>query len=320
MAVVPGGAEDPASRIEALVSKEERAIRAAFREAVAAIRDQFTLEELADLLAQGRVAEALASVEAAGAIIAGQSNAVFVEAAKQAQAFLNGALTTTIAFDQVNVRAVNIMQQNRLQFVQEFSAEQRRATRAAITEGTREGVNPREMARRFRGSIGLTERQEQAVSNYRRLLREGSSEANRRRLRDKRFDSTVRRAARGEIKLTEEQIDKMVGRYREKYLRYRSEVIARTEALRAVNQGTEEMYQQAFDSGELDPQEVTRKWITAQDERVRSSHSLLHGTTRKPNEPFETGLASLMHPGDPAAPPEETVQCRCALSTRLDSL
>jgi len=51
-----------------------------------------------------------------------------------------------------------------------------------------------------------------------------------------------------------------------------------------------------------------KKWLTAGDEAVRSSHSRINGEIKKINEKFSNGL---MHPGDPNGPASETVWCRC---------
>ena len=317
MAVKPGGARDPASRLERLVDRQDRIIRRAFLEAARTIRDKNTLKELEDLLQRGRIIDALAELDDAARRFSGSVNKAFIEAAEEAAEFLNTALTVTVSFDQVNQRAVEKMRLNQLRLVRGFTEEQRRATQDALLQALREGVGPRAMARRFRESIGLTQFQQGAVDNYRVLLQQNSSAALTRALRDRRFDATVLRAIRGEIELTEGQIDKMVGRYQERFLKFRSETIARTEALKSVHEGTREMYEQAFEEGILLPDEVKREWVTAGDERVRDTHMDLDGEVRGPNEPFETGFAQLMFPGDPAAPPEEIINCRCALATRL---
>jgi uncharacterized protein with gpF-like domain len=110
----------------------------------------------------------------------------------------------------------------------------------------------------------------------------------------------------------------MVGRYRERFVKFRAEVIGRTEALRSVHEGAEQAYLQAIDNGQIDPDEVVRVWNTARDERVRDSHSTMHLQERRPGEPFTTGNGvSLNYPADPGGPPGETIQCRCVLSTRF---
>ena len=49
-------------------------------------------------------------------------------------------------------------------------------------------------------------------------------------LRDHRFDATIRRAQREVVPLSQDRIEKMLGRYRERFIKYRAEVIARTES------------------------------------------------------------------------------------------
>lgn len=50
------------------------------------------------------------------------------------------------------------------------------------------------------------------------------------------------------------------------------------------------------------------KWVTSQDERVRSTHASVNGQIRTIGKRFSNGL---LRPGDPSAPPAQTVNCRC---------
>ncbi len=53
-------------------------------------------------------------------------------------------------------------------------------------------------------------------------------------------------------------------------------------------------------------------WITARDLRRRPSHVTMEGQCRPIGKPFVTGAGNrLMHPLDPAGPPEEVINCRC---------
>ena len=108
----------------------------------------------------------------------------------------------------------------------------------------------------------------------------------------------------------------MVDRYRQRWINYRAEVIARTEGLRAAHEGSEVMYEQAVGDGTLRSDQIMRTWITAKDERVRSAHARLNGQSRR----YGGMWGPLRYPGDPQAPPEQTVQCRCVLTTRLTNL
>jgi hypothetical protein len=310
---------DSVDRIEKLIATQSRSIRKAFLEFVKQIRNERTLGELADLLEQGRLEEAQATIRKAAEQVSAAHNAAFVKAGETAASVISKAVLVTVSFDQVNERAVDYMRQEKFRLIREIDGSQRRAIRQALVSGIQAGHNPVQQARNFRNAIGLTENQAQAVVSYRRALENLESDALRRALRDKRFDAQVAQAIRQEKKLTQAQINRMTDRYYERSVQHRSKVIARTEALRAVNSGNHEAYRQAIADGILDPAEVERTWNTAGDSRTRDTHRGMSGQTRMGvEEPFTSPEgATLRFPGDPLAPPAETIQCRCAVSTRL---
>ena len=85
----------------------------------------------------------------------------------------------------------------------------------------------------------------------------------------------------------------------------RSEMIARTEMLRAVNGGTMQGYTQAG---------VEKKeWLASLDGSTRDTHANLDGEQVRVSEPFTRGSVPMRYPGDPSAPPEEVINCRCTL-------
>lgn len=91
--------------------------------------------------------------------------------------------------------------------------------------------------------------------------------------------------------------------YAERLPAHRTEMIARTETMRASNAGAQ---QQFTEWG------VKRKeWVSTLDDRVRDSHAAVDGQQRDIEEPFEVGGESLSYPGDPAGSPENTINCRC---------
>ena len=55
------------------------------------------------------------------------------------------------------------------------------------------------------------------------------------------------------------------------------------------------------------------RWMTVHDNRVRPSHVEADGQVQDLGHPFRIGKALLAYPGDPAGPPEETINCRCIL-------
>jgi hypothetical protein len=96
----------------------------------------------------------------------------------------------------------------------------------------------------------------------------------------------------------------------------RASRIARTETTRALNAGI-------LLGGATLPFEMSKEWITAEDERVRGkpfSHTQLHGTIIPLSQSFNNG-EDIRFPGDPLASAENVINCRCVLSMlpNLDS-
>lgn len=309
---------DPASRVRDLMDASEGRINREFLRAVVRAQNLYSVDELEELIRNGNTDEFLKAIETFIAALAAAINNEYIAAVTSSVNYLvsQGA---NMALDITRFRLVQHMSAERLRLVQGLTFEQRSLYNRILQDGLSGGVNPRQTAIRLRSSLGLTQRQYEAVLNYERLLRSNSASALRRQLRDKRFDPTIRRAIRDNTPLTEDQIQRMVGRYRERYTRYRSEVIARTESLRAVNAANWEAYQQAIDQGVTSEDKLTRTWNTASDNRVRDSHGDMQGQERKPSEPFRSGNGNeLLYPGDPRAPITDTAQCRCAVATRME--
>lgn len=279
------------------------------------LRGRRSLAELAALIKDHRLDAILTTKELRqGAMILADSiNDVYGIAGEEVAKQISSMLDAELAFDLTNGRAAAVMADNSLRLVRELADEQRDTIRAALRTSIEQGMNPNEAARWVRGSIGLTEYQQGIVANYRQALVDGSAAALDYELRDRRSDAAVRRGD-----LSDKQIDSMVARYQDRFVDYRARVIARTESLRAVHQGTADMWKQATISGDVDADSVTRTWRTAHDGRVRSSHRAMDRQERGLGEAFETGDGvQLQYPGDPDAPPSESVQCRCVVVTRI---
>lgn len=326
---------DTRERIEAMIAAAGRRMQREFLEAVAEVAEGVSLAELEQLLSDARVDEILALQEAIAARMATRWVREYTEAAEETAAFIADRLEQYVDFDRTNARAIRTMRDNRARFVREFMDDQRETVTRAVVEGFRQirvdeqdgvavvrevAVNPRETARRFRDSVGLTAKQEQWVRNYRMQLETLDLGALDRRLRDRRFDGTVTRAIERSEPLSRQQVDRMVERYRERWVKYRAEVIARTEAIGAVQGGTQEMYRQAFENGTLDQQELERTWDTREDGRQRDAHDAMDGQVRGVDEAFVSGNGNLlMYPGDRSAPASEIIQCRCVALVRFKS-
>lgn len=264
-------------------------------------------------LEQATVAQSMASV---GASVTG----VVISAGQAAARLVTKPDAVEFVFGVTNPKTVTYLQNYEYNLIREMTAETQRAVGAVVMDGVKNGTNPIDIARNVRGLIGLTTRQSQAVLNYRRALENREANALTRALRDKRFDATVARALQNNTPLSKEQIDKMVNRYRDRWLKYRAETIARTEAMRGVNSGGMLAWQQAIDDGKVTAAQVVRFWVFTHDDRTRPNHRRIPGMNEKGvawGEPYKTPDGPLMYPGDPAGTPENTINCRCTQIIRF---
>jgi uncharacterized protein with gpF-like domain len=153
--------------------------------------------------------------------------------------------------------------------------------------------------------------------NYRRALQAGDANALTRQLRDRRFDSSVARAISGERDLSAAQVDKLVARYTERWLKFRSETIARTEAKRALGSGNQLLWEQAVAAGRVEASQVTKKWATVGDHKVRNAHRELNGQVVGLNDRFRCSEGTIAYPGDPSASAGLVIGCRCTAIYRF---
>ena len=233
-----------------------------------------------------------------------------------AAAFLNKDVTVSL----YNQATVSYLERYKLDLIQQIGSNTREAVRTSLIADQIAGINPVETARNFRNTLGLTAKQEQSVRNYKAYLEQLDKQALQRELRDKRHDSIINRAITDQKPLSPEQIEKMTNRYRERYIKYRSETIARTEALRAVSIGHRAALDQMINNADVDKEKLRRFWHYTGDSRTRQAHREIPGLNkegRKLDEPFETPLGPLMFPRDPSGVAENTIKCRCVEYYRL---
>ncbi len=91
----------------------------------------------------------------------------------------------------------------------------------------------------------------------------------------------------------------------------RAVTIARTETHSAANYGSQAA---AKETG----LPLSKEWISAEDSRTRATHDRANGQIVPMDSPFRVGGARLMFPGDPDGPPDETINCRCAVGYIVD--
>jgi len=90
------------------------------------------------------------------------------------------------------------------------------------------------------------------------------------------------------------------------YKSTRAITIARTETHMATVTGTFSTYEAAGIQ--------QKEWLTTIDGREREWHETMAGQIKPIDQPFVSGQGNeLMFPGDPSAPADEVINCRCAL-------
>ncbi len=312
------------ARLEALLKKYEKPVRSAFMGFVRTIKSDAAMSIVSRYLERGQLKAALKFVDSHVIKMASVLASVFTGVGKDELPYLRDTLgvnpVTALSFDPTDPASAALMQQNQLEFVTEFSNKQRAVTSRALQQGLREGLGTVETANLFKHSIGLTVYQQDAVESYHRLLAEGSSEALQRALRDRRFDPTVQQAIDDNDLLSHSQMDRMVEAYRRKALALRAETIARTETHKIVEQSRDEATRQVVEQIEVPTNRIKRVWNATLDRRTRDTHALMDGQVVGMKQPFTSPSgAKIRFPGDPKAPPGESINCRCTVSIRVTS-
>jgi hypothetical protein len=152
--------------------------------------------------------------------------------------------------------------------IKELTDAARASVERTVLDGVRAGDDFDTIATGIRDTISLTDRQAQAVTNYRRMLEDLDSGALDRALRNSDYDDRISDAIDSGEFLSDGSIERMVRDYAENYLAYRAVTIARTESLRASNVGLRNAYTQAVNRGALPAEAITREWLIDLDERT----------------------------------------------------
>ena len=315
-------------------TQESRVLRA-FREVIQSVRDQATIQEIVRLLEVGNVD---------GVIELLQLDEATFEPLEEAirQAYRRGGRTGAEQIGNIPIEAGTIAARFSMglptaaawladmssRLITEIVEEQRQMVRERLTVNLARGVNPRQSAldlvgrvndkgQRVGGFIGLTQRQAQWSANARNELEALDSNYFTRKLRDKRFDKTVRKAIRDEKPLTAAQVNRMVNAMQRRTLAYRGQVISRTESINALRAGQFEAIRQAAAKGGISLDEVSKSWDATNDARTRLDHLQMEQLYSKENAiPFQQAFVApdgsrLMFPGDSSlgAPGAQTIQC-----------
>ncbi|RBO89680.1 phage minor head protein [Pseudochrobactrum asaccharolyticum] len=241
-------------------------------------------------------------------------------------------------FNARNLRAERRLSGYLSGLIQDFTKEAEAATRATLAAGLKAGRNPRQVAqeligvydpaqrKRVGGALVLNRNQAEYVQRARAELSAGNPQALANYLtrtrRDKRFDGTVMKAMRGEIELSQAQINKLTLRYSERLLITRANTIGQTEVMEALNSARMEAGYQAAEQAGVDPDQAEKVWIATTDSRTRDQHAHMNGVSVVGMDtPFTMPDGTQMqYPMDNSlgAGASQTINCRCTYFVRLN--
>lgn len=329
-----------ANRLDQLIDQFEPVLRRAFLDSIFQLRDAAQLDQIVRMLENGDVPGAIRAVGLDPVAFRPFDKSI-ADAFEAGGNFTSKALPivrdaagfkTVFQFAIRNPAAENWLRDHSSTMVRDILDDQREMIRNFLRNGLEKGANPRTSAldlvgrigtsgRREGGAIGLTDSQEKFVRNYAdELAGDNPRQALARKLRDKRFDRTVEKAAREGKPIPADLQAKMVRNMRNNALRNRAEMIARSETIRALHVAQDQALDQAVASGAIKPETITVTWRSAHDKRVRDAHRALDGNSVRKGGVFQSSLGPIRFPGDPNASAANVIGCRCWLEPSVDFL
>ena len=318
-------------------------MRSEFERALASVRDSVRIADLERLIATNDIDGVIrllgldrATFEPLEAAIRDSYRTGGVHAADILSPIpVQGLGSAMFSFDMSDGAATAWLLTNSSGLVVEIMEEQRQMIRERLAYSVGQGINPRTAAldligridsqtgQRKGGFVGLTIQQAGWVQNAREELESLNVNYLNRGLRDKRFDATVRKAIKDGKPLSNKQIDAAITSLQNRTQKYRGDVIARHESIKALRAGQYLAMLQAAQKGGVDPTDVTKEWDATGDARTREDHLLMEGQTRNILEPFIfIDGSQAQYPSDDSlcAPAEQLIQSYHNVDYRIYSI
>ena len=195
-----------------------------------------------------------------------------------------------------------------------------RGARAVALDLT--GTLNRLTGQREGGFLGLTSQMTDAIITGRAKLASGDPAMMREyldlKLRDKRFDPTIRKAIAEGRPIRGAELDRIMTAHKSKALAYRGQIIARNETFTAQAAGRDEAYRQMLEKPGV--ADVTMRWQHNLSREPRPEHVAMNGTiislSKGETFSFPDG-ARMKHPHDPAGGAKHSIGCRCIAVGRV---
>jgi len=310
--------------VERLLTRLEPRVAAAFADAIQAARRNVDFAALIEALERGDLNAAIRLLDVPQALLFPLEDAVraaYIEggamvavAAPQALIGFGGSSPSAQAW----LRELSSV---RIQGIREDTLE---ATRIALEAGREQGMGSREMAtmivgkrvgnRREGGILGLTTQIADSIMTARAKLLSGDpalmAEYLELKLRDRRYDRTIKKAIAEGRRLTVKEVDAILDAHKSKALAYRGKVIAKNETFQALEAGRYEAVRQALENPDV--AKGVCRWQHNLSQEPRLDHVSMSGTVVEFGQDFVfPDGARMKHPHDPAGGARMNLGCRC---------
>lgn len=309
-----------------LTAKAGRDIADAFLEALQQLQARVSQAQLADAIERGDLAEL-------EMLLRFDQGTLFPVTDATRTAYVAGARSTTrivrgeFGFEGLHERAEEYVRTRGGELVTGIDDQQREMLREVMEVRVRTGESGAKTARRITGKlnratqrrqggfIGLSGQQTRWALNAEDELRNLSRNYFTRRARDRRYDAMVRKAIAEGRSLSESDIDRIIGRYKDRLLQQRGRMIARTEAHGATALGQWEQFEALREQGI----NISARWVHGGSREPRTDHLAMgNAPSRRAGQPFVMADGtSLRFPHDPDAPAHHTIGCKCSLFYRI---
>lgn len=330
-------------KLDKLIAQLERNLRSAFIAAMQGVNDNVLIDQLIKHIEAQNVEAAFQALGLSQAAMR-PITAAIENAYEAGGVFTGGTFPKYLVtpsgkvvfhFDMRNERAEQWLKTESSTLISRIVEDTRTNVREILVNNIAGGNNPRTTAldivgrydaatgHRTGGVIGLTTNQEMWAQSARDKLNRLDSGYLDMELRDKRFDSIVRRAIKDGKSLDRDTVDRLVTRYRDGALKHRGDTIARTETMSSINASDYEASRQAVDMGALPLHAAILEWDSSGDDRVRELHEILNGQRVQLGTPFIAANGHrLLYPCDTSlgATGEDVIDCRCRTRKVFDWL
>lgn len=203
-----------------------------------------------------------------------------------------------ISFNEAEVQSIRWAKMNAAENISGLKTASQEVVRQIIEEAVTRGLSVRHTAKQIERVVPLLPRHAESINRqWAKMLEDG---------------------------MDPEYVGKVLGRKSKKLLRYRADMIARTESLRASNMGQQIAWTSALDSGYL-PEGTAKKWMATEDDRtcpicilmdekiidIRGDFRVSEKATGISNG-VATGTKPIKRPSTTKTPPAHP-NCRCTV-------